>query len=1508
MLEVNNFNAIRISLASPDQIREWSKGEVTKPETINYLTLKPEKDGLFDERIFGPTKDWECYCGKYKRIRYKGIICDKCGVEVTRSKVRRERMGHIQLASPVSHIWYFKGTPSRLGILLDISPRNLERILYFALYIVTGVDEDVRKRFAANIEEEAAGRGGESGKKIGELEAELKADIERHREELTAALKATKAELESQRATRTEEIVAAAQGVEAKLAELKAGAAEETIVFEPTGEVIVAAGEKGGKAATAKLRAVVGTETERVTEEIQGRERDEALAVDQKIADLRAGMDETIRAEKDQLKEQAQGLKDELRKLRDELESIKPMLTIGETELRQLDEKFNQGGKGRLFTSGMGAEAVRDIISRMDLETLARSLHIEVRTSSGQRRKKAIKRLRLIEAFRRSGTRPEWMILSVLPVIPPDLRPMVQLDGGRFATSDLNDLYRRVINRNNRLKRLLELGAPEIIIRNEKRMLQEACDALIDNGRRGRAIAGTGNHRLKSLSDMLKGKQGRFRQNLLGKRVDYSGRSVIVVGPELKLHQCGLPKKMALELFKPFVMRQLVEKGFAHNIKSAKRIVERVRPEVWDVLEEVIKDHPVLLNRAPTLHRLGIQAFMPVLVEGSAIQIHPLVCTAFNADFDGDQMAVHVPLSSAAQDEARTMMLSTANLLSPADGTPVVAPTQDMVLGCYYLTMEKEATRGVAATRIFGSEDDAMYAYELTARGLTGASARISQGESATIRTQGGLGLHEPIEAVVNAWDEAAGTLTEQRLRTTVGRIIFNQIVPDRLRFTEHTNREMRRTDLKKLVDECYRVLGPADTANLVDGIKDVGFKFATRGGMTIGLWDIVTPPQKVKALKAADDQVTDIDKQFQRGLITGEERYEQVVELWKRTTDSISAAMMAQLPEDNALRMMTDSGARGNKGNIGQLGAMRGLMADPSGRIIDVPVRSNFREGMTVLEYFISTHGARKGLADTALRTADSGYLTRRLVDVAQDVITKEDDCGTEEGSWITSVDTADMTGATWPATDDTTRRNVLDEFRRRLVGRYSAAPMRDPNAKGKSAALIADRNDMISEDVAQRLEDAGIEEVLVRSPLTCEARYGVCRRCYGRNLASGDAVGVGEAVGIIAAQSIGEPGTQLTMRTFHTGGVAGLDITAGLPRVEELFEARVPKGKAEISHIDGAVTILRADTGTKVKVTSRESYDSGLNLPKNAELLAAAGDTVALGQAIARVEGSPDVLASVAGFLVKTDDGLVIRAEDIVEREYPIPHNARLLVAESQDVRAGDAITDGPINPQEYLETRGRDAVQRYLVKEVQKVYRSQGVTINDKHIEIIVRQMLRKVRVDQPGDSELLPTELIDRLDFEEVNNRVLAEGGEPSTAQTVLLGVTKASLNTSSFLAAASFQETTRVLTEAAINGAKDHLIGLKENVIIGKLIPAGSGAPANLAARKERERRAALEALAGEAIDDGAQAYNPFLEGGESKPASDAGAVLIAQPVAAADEPEFNPFLADAAEDKISDLS
>ncbi len=1489
MLEVNNFSAIRISLASPDQIREWSKGEVTKPETINYRTLKPEKDGLFDERIFGPTRDWECYCGKYKRIRYKGIICDKCGVEVTRSKVRRERMGHIQLASPVSHIWYFKGTPSRLGILLDISPRNLERILYFALYIVTHVDEEARQRALKALDEQAQGRGGAGGEHLAELEATLKADIKRQSDELRATLAAAKDEIEAARNRDTDEATARAQEVQAALAELGTGTAEETIAFVPTGEVVVAAGDKGGKAATAALRKIVAAETDRISEAAAQRAADEERGTEQKIQDLQASMEETLQAEREKLSLEAVGQKEELRQARAEIEALKPLMTIGEMEFRQLDEKYGSGAKtGRIFWAGMGAEAVRDIIVRMDLEELSRSLHAEVRTSSGQRRKKAIKRLRLIEAFRRSGNRPEWMILSVLPVIPPDLRPMVQLDGGRFATSDLNDLYRRVINRNNRLKRLLELGAPEIIIRNEKRMLQEACDALIDNGRRGRAIAGTGNHRLKSLSDMLKGKQGRFRQNLLGKRVDYSGRSVIVVGPDLKLHQCGLPKKMALELFKPFVMRQLVEKGFAHNIKSAKRIVERVRPEVWDVLEEVIKDHPVLLNRAPTLHRLGIQAFIPVLVEGSAIQIHPLVCTAFNADFDGDQMAVHVPLSTAAQEEARTMMLSTANLLSPADGSPVVAPTQDMVLGNYYLTMDAAVFKKGAPVRSFATEDDAVIAYEIGARGLE-SSSRIFAGDDEAERqvnhVAASLTLHEPIMAVVRGWDDEAQALTERQVTTTVGRILFNRILPDPLRFA---NKPMKRADLKALVDRCYRDLGPIETAHLVDGIKDIGFKFATRGGLTIGLWDIVVPESKPAKMAKADDDVASIDKQFQRGLITEDERYEQVVELWQRVTKDVSDEMMAALGDENPVRMMTDSGARGNKGNIGQLGAMRGLMADPSGRIIDVPVRSNFREGMTVLEYFISTHGARKGLADTALRTADSGYLTRRLVDVAQDVITKDEDCGTEQGSWIIRSESAEEPEA----------------FQRRLVGRLAAADLVDPGAKvkkGQAAPLVVTRNVLITEEDAKAIDAAGIDEVLVRSPLACESRYGVCRMCYGRNLATGQMIGIGEAVGIIAAQSIGEPGTQLTMRTFHTGGVAGHDITQGLPRVEELFEARIPKGKAEISHIDGIVEVINSDTGRKVKVTSREAFDTPIELPEGAELLAAPGDLVELNQVLARSASAGDIASPFKGFLARTELGVVVRAEDIVEREYAIPHSAKLLVDDGAEIRAGDAITDGPINPQEYLDTRGKDAVQRYLVREVQRVYRSQGVTINDKHIEIIVRQMLKKVRIDQPGDCEQLPTELIDRLDFEEANNRVLAEGGEPATAQTVLLGVTKASLNTSSFLAAASFQETTRVLTEAAINGARDHLIGLKENVIIGKLIPAGTGAPQNVAALKERQRRAALEALAGEAIEGlGEAEYNPFLEDG-TRPADDETAGLaLAATIAGKDdedEPEANPFLA-----------
>jgi len=1484
MLEVNNFNAIRISLASPEQIRDWSKGEVTKPETINYRTLRPEKDGLFDERIFGPSRDWECYCGKYKRIRYKGIICDKCGVEVTRAKVRRERMGHIQLASPVSHIWYFKGTPSRLGILLDISPRNLERILYFALYIVTWVDEDARQRMLRQLEEEAEGRGGKGGRALAELEDQLRTDSHRRRDELTAALETRRAELEEQRATRTAELVEAQHRSEEALGAAGSKGAAEAVVFEPTGEVILPAGEGADKAARTRLQKAAKDEIERVNTDIQAIEAEEQARVTRELADLDLQRDATLEAERERLKLEAEGTKEDVRRARDEIERLKPGLMLPETSLdgmnlRDLDRKYGSAVRGsRLFGAGMGAEAIRELIQRMDLEGLAKQLHSEVRTTSGLRRKKAIKRLRLIEAFRRSGTRPEWMVLSVLPVIPPDLRPMVQLDGGRFATSDLNDLYRRVINRNNRLKRLLELGAPEIIIRNEKRMLQEACDALIDNGRRGRAIAGTGNHRLKSLSDMLKGKQGRFRQNLLGKRVDYSGRSVIVVGPELKLHQCGLPKKMALELFKPFVMRQLVEKGFAHNIKSAKRIVERVRPEVWDVLEDVIKDHPVLLNRAPTLHRLGIQAFMPVLVEGSAIQIHPLVCTAFNADFDGDQMAVHVPLSAAAQDEARRMMLSTANLLSPANGNPIVSPTQDMVLGCYYLTLKAEDDERPVSP--FASEEDAVLAYHL---------GRIDP-------TSRSLALDAPIDVEVDGWEPLTasadgeepgptGHLVRRRMRTTVGQVLFNQILPTPLRFN---NEEMTRSKLGELIDRCYRELGPIETAHLVDGIKSIGFTYATRGGMTISIADISVPPHKAEMLGKADSDVTDIDRQFQRGLITDDERYEQVVQIWQRTTQDVSNEMMEALDPRGPLTMMTRSGARGNKGNIGQLGGMRGLMADPSGRIIDVPVRSNFREGMTVLEYFISTHGARKGLADTALRTADSGYLTRRLVDVAQDVITRDDDCGTLEGTWITRDETAEFAGS------------EPEAFARRLVGRLAAAPASHPT----SGEILVERNVLIDEETAHAIDESGLSGVLVRSPLTCASRYGVCRACYGRNLATGSLVGPGEAVGIIAAQSIGEPGTQLTMRTFHTGGVAGLDITAGLPRVEELFEARVPKGKAEISHIDGVVELIQGENGARrVKVTSREGYDTPLELAKSQELLLEPGDNVEVDQVVARQPGTEtadELRSPVRGVLVKAGKQLSVHSEDVVEREYQIPHNAKLRVENGQEIRAGDAITDGPINPQEYLETRGRDSVQRYLVKEVQKVYRSQGVTINDKHIEIIVRQMLRKVRVDQPGDSEQLPFELVDRFDFEEINDQVLAEGGEPATAETVLLGVTKASLNTSSFLAAASFQETTRVLTEAAINGSKDRLLGLKENVIIGKLIPAGTGAPAAVAARREEERRRAAEALAGGELPEGfGEEYNPLLEEAmETLPTGEAFNPLLAEALSGERDEDLgpNPFL------------
>ena len=1481
MLEVNNFDSIRVALASPDQIRGWSKGEVTKPETINYRTLKPEKDGLFDERIFGPTRDWECYCGKYKRIRYKGIICDKCGVEVTRSKVRRERMGHIQLASPVSHIWYFKGTPSRLATLLEISPRNLERVLYFAQYIVTHVDEEARKEALKGLDDELAGRGGGA---TAEEESEINARLKRQLTELEREIKARLEQVESDRAERAEAMGEAAQLCEKAITELGEAAAEAAIVFEPTGEVVVAEGVAGGKEGKARLRAILTQASIASEEEFTALKESIATQGTQKRADLKALAEGEIASLRANAKTSAQSRKEEIAKEKKALLGLKVRQLLPEIgrddeldSFRTLDAKFgSERPRGaRIFRAGMGAEAVRELIERMDLDAEAKELAAEVRNTAGMRRKKAIKRLRLIEAFRRSGARPEWMILSVLPVIPPDLRPMVQLDGGRFATSDLNDLYRRVINRNNRLKRLIELGAPEIIVRNEKRMLQEAVDALIDNGRRGRAISGTGNHRLKSLSDMLKGKQGRFRQNLLGKRVDYSGRSVIVVGPELKLHECGIPKKMALELFKPFVMRQLVELGHAHNIKSAKRLTERATDVVWEVLADVIKDHPVLLNRAPTLHRLGIQAFMPVLVEGSAIRIHPLVCTAFNADFDGDQMAVHVPLSEPAQQEARELMLSANNLLSPADGSPIVSPTQDMVLGCFYLTQEHPLPAG-AKRRRFSDETEALLAYDL-----------------------GQVALHTPIDVVVRTWDDASDGIVEQRMETTIGRVKFNEILPDRLRFV---NRSLARVDLRQIISDSFALLGRTETAQLVDGIKRVGFEAATRGGMTISVFDIAMAKEKNQIVAAADKDVAKVDAQYASGLITDEERYSNVIRVWQRTTKEIGDKMMDELDPTGPLSMMTASGARGNKGNIGQLGAMRGLMADPSGRIIDVPVKSNFREGMTVLEYFISTHGARKGLADTALRTADSGYLTRRLVDVAQDVIVRIADCGTEESTTITVADTAEVAGFEWPIGED--HQDVRDLrflFAKRLIGRRAGAEIK------LGAEVVAVRNDEISDTLAHRIANAGVTAVEVRSPLSCVAPAGVCQLCYGRNLATGEQIALGESVGIMAAQSIGEPGTQLTMRTFHTGGVAGVDITAGLPRVEELFEARKPKGKAEISRIDGVVEVVRSDAGTTVEVTHREVYDIELDLPIDAQLSLREGDAVEAGQLLGNSASQGDLVAPVKGLLVKVGSGWTIRAEDVVPAsKYPIPHNAKLLVKSGDRVRAGDPLTDGPLDPQELLEVRGRAEVQNYLVKEVQKVYRSQGVTISDKHVEIIVRQLLRKVRVDNPGDTRLLPTELADRLEFERENARVLAEGGEPATAAPQLLGVTKASLNTESFLAAASFQETTRVLTEAAITGARDHLVGLKENVIIGKLIPAGTGAPDAVAKRKAEERLRAATALAGGDLpaDFGQENFNAFLAAEEGAAPQDDVSQLVAllteeKPDAVAEEPiEENPFLAE----------
>ncbi|MBA2597412.1 MAG: DNA-directed RNA polymerase subunit beta' [Chloroflexia bacterium] len=1394
MLDVNNFDAIRISLASPEAIRSWSYGEVTKPETINYRTLKPEHGGLFCERIFGPTKDWECYCGKYKRIRHAGTVCDKCGVEVTRAKVRRERMGHIELAAPVAHIWYVKGTPSRLGLLLDITPRNLERVLYFASYLVTEVNDEVRDAAILEVRElidaELEALRAAAQVEIDEIEEVTSQDVAN----LSEGQRSVSDAIASRREIELGELNAERTAIETRLAELANESAPEEIAFR--GQVIVQQGEAVNADRSSALQLAFDEESSRIA---QGAEAEvsgsEALAGAEKdqlatVAGERRGKIETQLAE--QLREVERERDESIKAISD----LKELQILSEQQYRELNELLPPD----VFKAGMGAEAVHHYIrTGIDLDQIAVDLRNEMQSTSEVKRKKATKRLRVVEALRKSGNRPEWMIFTALPVVPPELRPMVQLDGGRFATSDLNDLYRRVINRNNRLKRLLELGAPDIIVRNEKRMLQEAVDALIDNGRRGRVVSGSGKHKLKSLSDLLKGKQGRFRQNLLGKRVDYSGRSVIVVGPDLSLDECGLPKRMALELFKPFVMRSLVAHGHAHNIKAAKRLVERVDPKVWDVLEEVIQDYVVLLNRAPTLHRLGIQAFKVRLIEGSAIQIHPLVCAAFNADFDGDQMAVHVPLSRKAQDEARTRMLSVRNLLSPSNGEPIVSPTQDIVLGCYYMTSERDHELDLASGtvprgwgKIFSSLEEVRLAYDA-----------------------GAIDLHAKLSVRT---DREGGEV--KRIETTAGRAIFNLALPKEI--GKYYNQTMGRKQLRQVVADAYRYFQDADeTARIVNEIKKIGFEFSTRGGLSIAVDDVVMSDQKAPLLRDADERAEKIERQYRRGLVTEQERLRELELIWNTTRDELAKHVEEGLRGQNSVFMMADSGAKGNMNQISQMAGMRGLVLDPKGEIIDIPIRSNFREGLTVLEYFLSTHGARKGLADTALRTADSGYLTRRLVDVSQDVIVTIDDCGTEHGLWITR---------------DAGGEQLLDEeFRATILGRVLQEAIVHP----ETGEIIVDRGEEVTDrleaeggstrDLVREVMDAGVEKIHVRSVMTCEATHGVCVACYGRNLASGKLVEQGEAVGIIAAQSIGEPGTQLTMRTFHTGGVARADITTGLPRVEELFEARAPKGAAVLADRDGIVTVESTDSGRILAITSSDVEQRVFPLEQGWDAALVDGEVVVKDKTVLAVGPDDQKRTSgIDGRFFLDDRTIYVRNEKEDRIEYQVPVVYQVYVDDGSRVYPGQQLTDGAKDPHKVLLTQGREEVQRYIIDEVQKVYRSQGVNTNDKHIEVICRQMLRKVSITHPGDTDYMQDERIDRLEFNQINDEIMAQGGEPATAVPVLLGITKASLETDSFLSAASFQETTRVLTEAAINGKVDHLRGLKENVIIGKLIPAGSG--------------------------------------------------------------------------------
>jgi len=1389
-MEAKELRALRISLASPETIRSWSYGEVLKPETINYRRLRPEKDGLFCEAIFGPSRDWQCYCGKYKNIRYKGIVCDKCGVEVTRSAVRRERMGHIGLAAPVAHVWYTRRVPSYLGLLLDISRRNLDRVLYFAQYVVTYVDEDSRQKALARLDEELTeheqARLAELEEKIGEIEAQ--------RDEILAELELKSEEIETryneELAAKLDPIIKEGQKLESTLQEKLGKEVRKEIRFTAADIVIVKAGEEVSNQHIALVQEAVKEFLEKLESEAEGDKQREIDLVTVNVASTKAESEQAINELREQLEEQNTAMRSESQRLRDELVELKPLTFMGEHRYRELRSRW-----GQVFRADMGAEAFYDILKRVDLEKLAEELWHELRTSrSKQKRKKATKRLKVVESLRRSGNRPEWMILTVLPVIPPDLRPMVQLDGGRFATSDLNDLYRRVINRNNRLKRLLELGAPDVIVRNEKRMLQEAVDSLIDNSQRGKALSRRGRRELKSLSDLLKGKKGRFRRNLLGKRVDYSGRSVIVVGPQLKLYQCGLPKTMALELYRPFVISRLVQHDYASNVKGAKRFIDRNRPEVWEVLEEVIKERPVLLNRAPTLHRLGIQAFEPVLVEGSAIQLHPLVTTAFNADFDGDQMAVHVPLAQRAVWEARELMLSSKNLLKPADGEPIIGPSKDMVLGVYYLTMRDDKERE-GDGRAFVDMEEVEMAYHL-----------------------GKVRVHNRIKVWVETWyDDDGNRLPEPERRfidTTVGRVLFNQVLTSEICFV---NRVLNKGDIKDLITELLEVSDGETTTRVADAIKDIGFGYATRSGTTMAISDITIPVGKRDIISQAMEEEQNVERDFHRGLLTEQEQNERVIEIWQKTTNQVAKAVKENMDPFSNLATMANSGAtKGGFSSISQLAGMRGMMADPSGRIIPLPIRSNFREGLTTLEYFISTHGSRKGLADTALRTADAGYLTRRLVDVAQDVLITADDCGTEDGIWVRRSD--DVAGQSMSS---------------RLFGRVAAQAVADP----ETGEVIVERNALIEHEHTRRIDAAGVEEVKVRSPLTCLDTQGVCSLCYGMDMGRGEMVKLGVAVGIVAAQSIGEPGTQLTLRTFHTGGVAaGSDITTGLPRVEELFEARkAPKGEAIVSEIAGKVEVVQSDRYSDlrlVRVTHSEMVEDVYDLPEGWEVKVKDAGKVKEGDVIFAHED--DVITAAHGGKVriegkrKKDKQVIVAYEQREEEEYEVPNTIRLSVSSGDTVEPGQPLTEGSLNPHAILRIQGREACQMYLLNEVQEVYRSQGQNIHDKHFEVIIRKMMSRVQVTRPGDSDYLPSDFVNRLELRKVNEDLLAGGKQPAKFAEVLLGITKASLNTESFLSAASFQHTIKVLAGAAIGGAEDPLYGLKENVILGKLIPAGTG--------------------------------------------------------------------------------